>query len=70
MNGPGKYDDVCTSVREETQAKGVVLIVFGGVKGEGFSVQADGQTLVQIPHILRTVAQQIENDLLMMAMKE
>src|SRR5205085_1646492 len=38
--GPGQYDDLCTRVREESQAQAVVLIVLGGNKGNGFSMQA------------------------------
>lgn len=39
--GPGKYDDVTTYVRQQTEAKdGVIVIVLGGNKGAGTSVQA------------------------------
>lgn len=37
--GPGKYDDEATLVRNRTDAQAVGLIVIGGVKGSGFSVQ-------------------------------
>ena len=40
MNGPGKYDDLCTQAREAAEAQAVVLIVMNGNKGSGFSVQA------------------------------
>ena len=43
-HGPGKYDDLCTQARNTAKAAGVVLIVFGGEKGDGFSVQASAQT--------------------------
>jgi hypothetical protein len=43
--GPGKYDDWVTTVREATEAEGVVLIVLNGVHGSGFSVQAVDQQL-------------------------
>lgn len=39
MNGPGKYDEHATRVREETGAQSVVVIVIGGNKGHGFSHQ-------------------------------
>lgn len=39
--GPGKYDDVCTYVREETEASAAIVIVVGGKHGPGFSVQSD-----------------------------
>lgn len=37
--GPGKYDALCTYVREKAEAAGVILIVLGGNKGHGHSVQ-------------------------------
>jgi hypothetical protein len=40
MIGPGKYDQYATLVREATNAQGVVVIVFEGDQGNGFSVQA------------------------------
>lgn len=38
--GPGKYDPLCTMVREATRAEAVILGVFGP-EGVGFSVQAE-----------------------------
>jgi UDP-N-acetylglucosamine:LPS N-acetylglucosamine transferase len=49
-------------VREETEAKGVILIVFGGSLGSGFSVQAPPDVTAALPAILRRVADQIERD--------
>ena len=54
--GPGKYDIVATMVRERTNADGVVVMVFGGRFGDGFSVQADGYTTLALPSLLRQVA--------------
>jgi hypothetical protein len=59
MIGPGKYDDMCTLVRKKTKATGVIVIVFGGAKGDGFSSQADVQTLLAMPDILEHVAREI-----------
>lgn len=59
MIGPGKYDDICTEVREKTKARSVLVIIIGGNKGEGFSVQSDIGTLMKLPTILRNVADQI-----------
>ena len=39
--GPGVYDDLATDARLKARAAGVVLIVLGGRKGSGFSVQVD-----------------------------
>lgn len=63
-NGPGKYDKVCTSVRESTQAQAVILLVFNGNEGSGFSVQAVDQDLSPIlADILEETARQIRDDL-------
>jgi hypothetical protein len=59
--GPGKYDTVCSQVREQTQAVAVAVLVFGGIHGDGFSVQtSDLALLAQLPRILRSTADQIE----------
>lgn len=61
MLGPGRYDQECADVREKTGG-GVVLIVLGGNKGEGFSAQIRYEDLLALPSILRTVADQLEHD--------
>jgi hypothetical protein len=63
--GPGKYDDVATMARIASQARGgVIVIVLGGVRGSGFSVQSeDPETMNKLPELLRTMADQIEQDL-------
>ena len=63
MIGPGKYDDEVTRVQTRTQATGVILIVIGGNRGEGFSCQATLETTLKLPTMLRTIADQIEADL-------
>lgn len=57
--GPGKYDDLCTLVRERAQAQGVIIVVFGGSKGSGFSCQADLETTLGLPELLEKVAADI-----------
>jgi hypothetical protein len=66
--GPGKYDDVCTLVREKVglggedtlpEGGGVIVIVFGGNKGNGFACQADWQTTLALPDVLENIARQI-----------
>lgn len=57
--GPGKYDDACTIARESTKASGVLLVVIGGEKGSGFSVQAAPETIAAIPDILEKMAAEI-----------
>lgn len=60
MNGPGKYDPVCTVARTATEAAGVVLIVIDGNNGSGFSVQAVAPVIAELPALLREVAKGIE----------
>jgi hypothetical protein len=61
--GPGKYDDVATMAREMTKAEGVIVMVWNGNKGYGFSAQfSDPILLRRVPDILRDVADQMEND--------
>lgn len=61
-NGPGKYDAETTIVRVTTGARGVLLMVVGGERGNGFSVQGDIQFLTGLPAVLRHMAKQIEAD--------
>ncbi|MDO8713994.1 MAG: hypothetical protein Q7K13_05895 [Polynucleobacter sp.] len=58
-NGAGKYDHLCTEVRTKAESKGAIIIVLGGNLGSGFSVQADIDTLSQLPDMLETIAKQI-----------
>jgi len=63
MLGGGKYEEATTQARLSTGAAGVILIIFGGAQGHGFSVQAPPGLVPTIPGILRKVAEQIERDL-------
>lgn len=64
--GPGKYDDLVTLVREKTGAAGVLLIVLDGNKGSGFSVHlathSEIDSMLQTVRLLRHMADQIEAD--------
>ena len=57
--GPGKYDDLCTLVREHTQAEGVILIVTNGQHGNGFSMQAPLDLHAALPAVLESLAETI-----------
>lgn len=57
--GPGKFDDLCTLVREQANADGAIVIVIGGPSGDGFSCQADIETTLRLPDMLENIAQQI-----------
>jgi hypothetical protein len=65
--GPGKYDDLCTYVAEQTgitvNGGGVLLIVLGGNKGNGFACQCDLLTMMTLPDILEATAKQIRADM-------
>jgi hypothetical protein len=59
--GPGKYDHLCTYVREQAHADAVLLIVLGGNLGNGFSCQSATEDLQKVlPSLLRQIAVQIE----------
>jgi hypothetical protein len=58
--GPGKYDDLATEARTKAQAEGVIVLVFNGRLGGGFSAQLTPELTLQIPRILRQMADEIE----------
>lgn len=58
--GPGKYDEEVTKLRDQVQAKGILLIVLGGARGTGFSAQLSVADMLLIPDMLRSMADQIE----------
>jgi hypothetical protein len=59
--GPGKYDAEVTELRERLKADGILLVVVGGERGPGFSAQLSFGMTVQMPRMLRAIAQQIED---------
>jgi hypothetical protein len=61
--GPGKYDDLCTMVRDRTGAEGAIVIVLGGAKGSGFSVQGDLRVMIALPGMLDQIAATIRDGL-------
>jgi hypothetical protein len=60
--GPGKYDALCTYVRETAKAEGAAIIVWGapGEKGAGFSVQCTPPLLLTLPDVLRNMADTLQ----------
>ena len=62
MIGPGKYDEQCTKLRTELNAKGVVLFIIEGDKGNGMSCQCDTETMLVLPALLRDIADRFERD--------
>ena len=61
--GPGKYDALASVVRERAKAAGVIVMVFDGRHGSGFSVQASAEITLRLPQLLRVMADGIERDL-------
>lgn len=61
--GPGKYDDLCTQVREQLEADGVILVVIRGKKGSGFSVQGTLQVIATLPDTLEHMASEMRKDM-------
>jgi hypothetical protein len=57
--GPGKYDDLCALVRNRAMARGAIVIVLGGSKGSGFSLQGDEELTRRLPEILEEMIPQI-----------
>ena len=61
--GPGKYDDLCTLVRERAQSEAAIVVVVNGSKGNGFSVQGDAYVMLRLPDMLETMAKAIREGL-------
>lgn len=64
QEGPGKYGEHASKVLEATSATAVVLIVVGGNKGSGFSVQAraDDFPPVLLAETLEEIAKEIRRE--------
>lgn len=69
--GPGKYDDLATHARVQSEAGFVLLLILGGKHGSGFSIQLHtplGETLDEVPRmleatrLLRTIANGLEGE--------
>lgn len=62
MIGPGKYDKLCTLVRQRARAVGAVVFIVGGEHGSGFSAQLPPSEYATFAKALRDVADEIERD--------
>lgn len=61
FEGPGKYDAQCAKALLETDAYAVLMVVVGGNKGHGFSVNSRDRSIVlNISTLLREVADEID----------
>lgn len=68
FEGGGRYDDELHAAVDATRAAFVLLLVYEGHKGSGFSIGIDEsqvvdsrQVLSQVPAILRAIADGIED---------
>jgi len=61
-SGPGKYDELCTVVRERAKARAAIVIVIDGEHGSGFSLQCSIADRLRLPNLLRHIAAQIDGD--------
>lgn len=65
--GPGKYDDLCTYVAEQSgvtsRGGAAFVIIINGNKGSGFSSVGDLLTMTRVPELLESMAKQIREDL-------
>lgn len=62
--GPGKYDDLCIAAMTAAGASTCVLLIIGGIRGAGFSLNSTDMAEVHaLPEMLRATANQIEADL-------
>jgi hypothetical protein len=58
------YDYEASQMCKALKAKGIVMIVFGGAKGTGLSVQIqDKEEMLRVPGLLRQMAFRMEQDL-------
>ena len=62
MIGPGKYDDLCTYVRETSKARAALVIIIDGEHGAGFSCQAPMDVQLRLSMLLRDVADKLEHE--------
>lgn len=62
INGPGKYDDLCTLVMQRARARGCFVIVIDGNRGSGFSGQLTPALAASgnLAAMLRNMADQLD----------
>jgi len=61
--GGGRYEAEVTKFRKSIGARGVVVAVYAGTKGDAFEVQMDPEVAQFIPKVLREIADKMEADL-------
>jgi hypothetical protein len=63
MNGPGKYDNICTVARVAADADCAIVIIINGNHGSGFSVQCTEGLVLDIPSILEHVIKDMRSSI-------
>lgn len=65
--GGGKYEELCAVVKLGAKAECAIVIVLGGNRGSGFSMQAnDPLAVLRVPKLLRDMADSIAGDVAIM----
>ena len=62
MLAPGRYDDLCLYVREQSGARSAIVIVIDGTRGSGLSCQGATADLALLPAILEYAATAIRKN--------
>lgn len=62
MIGPGKYDKQLSAALIACGANQGLLIAYDGKEGPGFSAQLTMELMINVPKILRSIADEIEKD--------
>ncbi len=58
--GPGKFDLLCTYVREKATAEAAAVVIISAKEGAGFSVQCPPELSPLLANTFRHVADEIE----------
>jgi len=63
MTGGGKYEEEARVLSEQLAATGIILIVLGGKRGNGFEVRIPPEDASALARVLREVADEMEEDI-------
>jgi hypothetical protein len=64
MTGGGRYEREAGELQRLLNAKGVILIVLRGCKGDGFEVRIPPDVAGFVPKVLREMADKIDADII------
>jgi hypothetical protein len=60
----GIYKEEGAKIKEELQAEAIIMLVLKGKRGDGIFVSSNVESLAIMPRILRTLANELESDLI------